>query len=220
MDHSCYQCGQSIEEGKPFCAHCGAPQIRVATPEVVEPLSDGEQESALATEAQAGFSSVPLHPLPAKWSNAMRPCALASAVAVVLMFLGLNPFVAAFVAGLLASTFFQRRSHAAIRPAAGARLGALSGVFLFGMSTVFETIAILMLHKGSEIRSEMMEKVQLAASRYPAPQVEPFLDFVKSPGGFAFMMGASLVFGLLAFAILAALGGAISCAISSRRSKP
>src|ERR1051326_7417864 len=29
MDHACHQCGQEIEEGTPFCRHCGAPQIRI-----------------------------------------------------------------------------------------------------------------------------------------------------------------------------------------------
>ena len=35
MDHSCYKCGHSVEDGKPFCGQCGAPQIRVPMPEAV-----------------------------------------------------------------------------------------------------------------------------------------------------------------------------------------
>ncbi len=33
MDHPCHKCGQSAEDGVPFCSHCGAPQIRVAMAE-------------------------------------------------------------------------------------------------------------------------------------------------------------------------------------------
>jgi hypothetical protein len=35
MDHPCYKCGHSVEDGKPFCSQCGAPQIRVLLPEAV-----------------------------------------------------------------------------------------------------------------------------------------------------------------------------------------
>ena len=137
------------------------------------------------------------------------------------MFLGLNPFVAALGTGFLAATFSQRRNPgSAIRPAFAARLGAFSGLLLFGMSTILETLVVVVLHKGPEIRSEMMDKVQQAAARYPGPQVEPFLEFVKSPGGFAFMMVASLVFGFVAFLILGGLGGAVSAAIGKKRDRP
>ena len=223
MDHPCYKCGQSIEDGKAFCAQCGAPQIRVAVAEVpAESLEAGDGSSpALVHEAASGFPDSPIKSLPARWSFAVRPCALAAAVAVGLMFLGLNPFVAALGAGFLAATFSQRRSPGSlIRPAMAARLGAFSGLLLFGMSTILETVVVAVLHKGPEIRSEMMDKVQQAAARYPGPQVEPFLDFVKSPGGFAFMMVASLFFGLVAFLVLGGVGGAISAAFVRRRNRP
>jgi zinc ribbon protein len=222
MDHHCHKCGYSIEDGKPFCSQCGAPQIRVATPGPPEPIAAGDGPlMALVHETEPDFPGVSISSLPAGWSYALRPCALAAAIAVLLMFLGLNPFVAAFGTGFLAVTFSQRRnSGAPLRPAAAARLGAFSGLLLFGMSTILETFVVVVLHKGPEIRSEMMDKVQQAAARYPGPQVEPFLEFVKSPGGFAFMMVASLVFGLVAFLILGGLGGAVSAAFGRRRDRP
>jgi hypothetical protein len=222
MDHPCHKCGHSIEDGKAFCTECGAPQIRVTIPEAASepiPASD-EPTSGLAHEAEPGISGVSLTSLSTRLPSAVRPCALAAGVAAVLMFLGLNPFVGALGAGFLAATFSQRRSPGtAIRPAAGAKLGAFGGLLLFGISTILETLAVVLLHKGAEIRSQMMEKIQQAAARYPGPQVEPFLEFVKSPGGFAFMMVASLIFGLMAFVILGGLGGAVSAAFSGRRGR-
>jgi hypothetical protein len=223
MDHPCHKCGHSIEDGKAFCSQCGAPQIRVATPEApVELLATaGNAFPSLGQEAKRDLTGVPIGVLPARWSHTVRPCALAAAVATVLMFLGLNPFVAALGAGFLAATFCQRRSPGtAIRPSLAARFGAFSGLLLFGMSTVLETLVVVILHKGPEIRTEMMEKVQQAAARYPGPQVEPFLEFVKSPGGFAFMMVASLVFGLVAFLILGGVGGAVCAALVGKRIRP
>jgi zinc-ribbon domain len=223
MDHSCHKCGHSVEDGKAFCSQCGAPQIRVAIPEVPAELiaAGGSALPAVVRETGSDFPSIPLSSVPARWSQALRPCALAAAVAVVLMFLGLNPFVAALGVGFLAVMFSQRHNPGpAIRPAAAARLGAFSGLLLFGASTILETLVVVVLHKGAEIRGEMMDKVQQAAARYPGPQVEPFLEFVKSPGGFAFMMIASLAFGLVAFLILGGIGGAISAALGGRRGRP
>jgi hypothetical protein len=222
MDHPCHKCGHSIEDGKPFCAQCGAPQIRVALPEAPVEASAINVDSAAVTEPAHGaapeFPAVAISPLASSWPNALRPCALAAAVGALLTFLGLNPFVGALAAGFLAANFSQRRNPGvADRPAAGAKLGAFGGLLLFGLSTILETLAVVVLHKGAEIRTQLMDKIQQAAERYPGPQVEPFLQFVKTPGGFAFMMAASVIFGLIAFCVLGAVGGAISGAFSGRR---
>ena len=220
MDHSCYKCGQSIEDGKPFCLQCGAPQIRVTIPEA-EPIFAGDGAVPARDVEVAVLPGIPVHSLPGTWSHDVKACALAAAIAVLLTFLGLNPFVAAVGGGLLAVVFSRNRaSGIVIRPATGARLGAITGLFLFGMSTVLETFAVAVLHKGAEVRSEMMDKIQQTAARYPGPQVAPFLEFVKSPSGFAFMMVASVIFGLLAFVVLGSLGGALGAAFLARRNRP
>jgi hypothetical protein len=223
MEHTCYKCGHSIEDGKPFCSQCGAPQIRVTIPESSGgPALAGDGAVAAAEhEAKSSLPAIAVSSLPDTWSRDLNPCALAAAIAIMLTFLGLNPFVAALGAGLLAVTFTRRRNPGIlIRSGAGARLGALSGLLFFGMSAIFETLAIVVLHKGVEIRSEMMDKIQQAAARYPGPQVQPFLDFVKSPGGFELMMVASVMFGLLAFVVLSSVGGALGAAFLGRRERP
>lgn len=223
MDHSCHKCGHSVEDGKAFCAQCGAPQIRVIIPDTPpEPaLLSGQVLPVLIHEAGPSLPVVPTNPLLVSWSHAVRPCALGAGVAALLMVLGLNPFIGALAAGFLAATFSQRRVSATeLRPAAGSRLGAFSGLLLFGISTIIEMLAVALLHKGPEIRTAMMEKVQQAAARYPGPDAQPFLDFVKSPNGFAFMLVASLIFGLVAFMILGGLGGALCAAFSGRRKRP
>jgi hypothetical protein len=220
MDHPCHKCGHSIEDGKAFCSQCGAPQIRVAVADVPipPPLANDRSAHSLALEAEPMPSGIPLPLLPASWSQQIRPCALAAGIAVVPMFFGVNPFVAALGAGFLAVILSRRGS--VIRPALGAKFGALSGVLLFSMSTVLELLAVAVLHKGSEIRSAMMEKIQQAAARYPGPEVQPFLDFVKTSDGFAIMLVASLVFGLVAFVVLGGCGGALGAAFLGKRDRP
>ncbi len=221
MDHQCYKCGQNIEDGKPFCPQCGAPQIRVAISEAaLDPAPAGDiAVPALARELSLEASGVPATPLE-RWNQA-QPAALAAGVALLLMLLRLNPFVAALGTGFLAVVFARRRSDGnGIRTGAGARLGALSGLLFFGMLTFLETLAVAVLHKGGEVRGQLIDKIQQAAARYPGPEVQPFLDFAKSPGGLAFMLGASLIFGFVAFIALGAIGGALGASFLGRRDPP
>jgi hypothetical protein len=222
MDHPCHKCGHSIEDGKAFCPDCGAPQIRVAISEApMEPAPAADSGVlALPHAMEPGPLGNPASLLPLSWPQSLRPCALAAAVAAVPMFFGLNPFLAALGTGFLAVAFFRRGLGTVTSAGSGARLGALSGLLLFGVSTVLQTLAVTLLHKGAEVRGEMMEKIQQAAARYPGPEVQPFLDFVRSPNGFVIMMAASVIFGFVAFVVLGGCGGALAATFLGRRGRP
>lgn len=223
MEQPCYKCGQLVEEGRTFCPHCMAPQIRVvvaqpvaATAPFSETASLSQSESALpATE------TVPVLALPMHWSQAIKPCALAALVASVLMLLGLNLLVAMFSVGFLAVVFY-RQGHpgSEIKPWAGARLGALSGLLWFATSAVLEALVVLVMHKGPEIRKTLLQAVDQAASRTSDPQVIAVFDRFKSPDGLQFLMVFFLIFGFFTAIVLGAAGGALSGTIMGRRNKP
>jgi hypothetical protein len=218
MDHSCHKCGHMNEEGRPFCLQCGAPLIRVAMPEAVAEAASLAQASDLSSSgAQLGSLTSSLH---GRLPLLAQPCLLAAGVSVILIFVGLNPFAAALGAGFLAIAFSRRgMSDGAMRSGTGMRLGAFSGLLLFGMAGILETVAVLATHKGAEIRSQLLEKVQQTAAHYPGPDIQPFLDFVKTPGGLTCMIIASLIFGMIAFVLLGSLGGAIGAALFGRRNR-
>jgi hypothetical protein len=222
MDHPCHKCGHGIADGKAFCPECGAPQIRVAISELSAELAPASDSGAPALPhvMESSPFRIPAHFLPLSWSHSLRPCALAAAVAAVPMFFGLNPFLAALGTGFLAVAFFRRGPGTVTSAGSGAKLGAFSGLLLFGVSTVLQTLAVALLHKGAEVRNVMMEKVQQAAARYPGPEIQPFLDFVRSPNGFAIMMVASVIFGFAAFVVLGGCGGALAATFLGRRDRP
>jgi hypothetical protein len=150
----------------------------------------------------------------------LQACGLAAAVSFGLTLLGLNFFVAALGTGFLAVTFSRRRSPGiSIRPRAGARLGALSGLWFFGLLAVLNTLAVAVLHKGAELRSEQMENLQRWAARYPSPVAQPVVDFAKTPDGFAIMMVASLVLGFIIVLLLSSCGGALAATLWRRRDR-
>ncbi len=155
-----------------------------------------------------------------QWSQALRPCALAALVASLLMSMGLNPFVAMFSVGFLAVVFYrQRRREIMIKATAGAGLGALGGLLWFAMSSVLEALIVILLHKGPELRNELIVRIQQAASQTSDPQVQAVFERLKTQGGLEVLMLTGLVFAFLASIVLGGLGGALGGAIFGRRDR-
>lgn len=227
MEYPCYKCGQSIEEGKPFCAQCGAPQIRVAIP---EPLV-----SAMATDVAPGAvpvfslnSGVVRPPMKASaistgidWPHSLRACTVSAIIAAFVMALGLAvPLLAALGAGSLAVVLYHRRSAGIITARSGAQIGALCGLLFFGISAIFETIAVAVFHTGGELRQKILDALQQAATRSADPQVQAAFERLRSPEGLAMMMVLGMI--VLFFISLAAGGvaGALTGALLGQRKQP
>jgi hypothetical protein len=220
MEKSCYKCGHVMEEGRPFCPHCAAPQIRVL---VAEPVPAAASVADIGAIRQMpgelpASQTVPVLAVPMHWSQALKPCTLAAGLASVLMLLGLNPLVSMFSVGFLAVLFYrQGRPRASIRPSTGARLGALSGLICFALASIVEALLVLVLHNGAEIRQALVTSVNQAAARTSDPQALAVFDRFKSPEGLEFLMVFGLLFGLLAAIVLAAMSGALAGAVLRSR---
>jgi hypothetical protein len=212
-----------MEEGRPFCPHCGAPQIRVL---IAEPAGATipTAEAAAIPQMSAGLpasQTVPVLAVPMQWSQALKPCTLAAGVASLLMLLGLNPFVGMVSVGFLAVVFYrQGRPQASIRPGTGARLGALSGLICFAMASIVEAMLVLVLHRGSEIRQALLTAINQAAARTSDAQALAMFEHFRSPEGLEFLMVFGLLFGLVAAIVLSALSGALGGAVLGPRRKP
>lgn len=207
-----------MEEGTPFCPHCSAPQIRVmvAEPPAAVVLPD-QTGTAVLADVQAPAATVNLS-LP--WSAAFRPCALAALVASLLMSLGLNPFVAMLSVGFLAVAFYRQRwPGTAIKPAAGVRLGALSGLLWFAISSILEATAVLFMHKGPEIQHELLKRIDQAASQTADPQALAIFDRLKTAAGLEFLMVFGIIFAFIAAIIFAVIGGALGGALLGRNNR-
>ncbi len=220
MEQACYKCGQTVEEGIPFCVHCSAPQIRVV---IAEPVPTS-QSLVTARESQdsslPASQTVPVLALPMHWSQGLKPCALAALVASLLMSMGLNPFVAMFSVGFLAVVFYrQGRREMMIKIGTGAGLGALGGLLWFAMSSILEALIVIFLHKAPELRNELVIRIQQAVSQTSDPQVLAVLERLKTPGGLEFLMLAGLIFAFLASIVLGGLGGTLASAIFGREKR-
>jgi hypothetical protein len=218
MEQACYKCGQAVEEGTPFCPQCSAPQIRVIVAEPT-PVAVAAGVSVVDGEAQTVSGIAAATPLATSWSHYARPCALAGLIAATTMVLELVvPLIAVIGAGFLAVALYRRWNLAATMDAkAGALLGALCGLFTTGIGAILGTLRIILLHKTEDVRRWMLEIIQQTATRYPDPQAQPTLDFLRSPGGLVFLMVFLLLAALLLFVVLGTLGGTLAGVAMGRR---
>jgi hypothetical protein len=217
MDQPCYKCGQVVEEGRVFCPHCRAPQIRVivAEPVAAVPVATGAQARLTSSE------TVPLIAVPMRWDQAAQPCAVAALIAALgMVFKLIVPVIAAIGCGFLAVALYRRRNPGiAIHARTGARLGAICGLFCFGMTAILGALRVLILHEGGKIRATLLDAIQQASARSPDPQSQPALDFLRSPDGLLLMFVFLLIAGLIMFVLLGMLGGALGGAGLSRRDR-
>ena len=222
MEQSCYKCGQLVEEGRPFCPHCAAPQIRVLVAETVRAAKFAEAEGVTKAESTLPASeTVPVLAVPVQWSQAFKPCALAAIVASLLMSLGLNVFVGMLSVGFLAVVFYRAgRPGVVVKASSGARLGTLSGLLCFGIMALMAALAAMVPDLRSKLQEQAIENAQKWVSSRPSdPAFQTLIDQLKTPEGFMKALILAGVMLLITSVVLGSLGGALSAALLGRRDR-
>lgn len=222
MEHPCYKCGHIVEDGRPFCVQCGAPQIRVILPEPVTPAAGSVQGSpAFSSGSAEAINPAVLSPV-IVWPVAIRVCAIAALIAALFMAFGLMvPLLAVLGAGFLAVSLYHRKNPAwLVNARSGAKLGAACGILFFAFATVIETVAVAVFHTGGEVRQKMLEALQQAATRSNDPQVQAAFEKLKTPEGIALMLVFGMIFLFLLSIAAGSLSGALTGAFFGRRKRP
>lgn len=222
MEHPCYKCGHIVEDGRPFCVQCGAPQIRVILPEPVTPAAGSVQGSpAFSSGSAEAINPAVLSPV-IVWPVAIRACAIAALIAALFMAFGLMvPLLAVLGAGFLAVSLYHRKNPAwLVNARSGAKLGAACGILFFAFATVIETVAVAVFHTGGEVRQKMLEALQQAATRSNDPQVQAAFEKLKTPEGIALMLVFGMIFLFLLSIAAGSLSGALTGAFFGRRKRP
>ena len=225
MEQPCYKCGLTVDEGRVFCPHCSAPQIRVvlAGPAAAMTANSPVQEGELTAS-----ETVPVIALPMRWDQAAQPCAIAAFIAALSMVLRLIvPVIAVIGAGFLAVALFRRRNpEIRVRARSGARMGAICGFFCFGITAILGALRVTILHEWAEvrapvgeIRAALVQNLQQQAGRYSAEQLQASLDFVRSPSGLVVILSFLFLLALIVFILIGMLGGALGGVGLGRRDR-
>jgi hypothetical protein len=218
MEEPCYKCGQMLEEGRVFCPHCRAPQIRVA---VADPVASMAADSPVQPGQLTASQTVPLIAIPMRWDQAAQPCAVAAFIAALGMVLRLIvPVIAVIGAGFLAVALYRRRNpEIAVRARTGARLGAVCGFFCAGMTAILGALRVAILHEGGKIRTFLLDALQQQSGRYPDAEFQASLDFFRSPTGLVVVLVFFFILALIILILLGMLGGALGGASLGRRDR-
>ena len=239
VEHPCGQCGAVVEDGRPFCPNCHAPQIKVPvhppTAPVTEPLPPGTPED-LQPPAEPIVSARDLPVLPRRpsqhlkkneiiWRPALSSALAAGLLAAVGTSIPIVPLamLCMFAWGGLAVTLYRRRSgYRTVTPWMGAKLGALAGGLGFGLLSILSAFRLFAASERVELRDAFREKMQDSISSATDPDVrqamEQFRNYISTDHGLILVMLFFLVVAALFFLLFSALGGALGAALFGRES--
>jgi hypothetical protein len=216
VERLCYRCNAAVAAGVPFCPQCNAPQIRVVSETERAHESSGEQ---VTVPSEATFE--PTSPYSIKWSAAVARTAVAAVASVALLQLisfsthsaGLA-FLALPIGGGFAVYLYSRRMPGPVTYGMGARLGAVTGFFIFLICFAVSAFGVA---TDRQAIFEMMQKAMKdAAAANPNPQAEALIQQISTPSGMMTILLLAAVMFLFASLILCSIGGAAGAATVNR----
>lgn len=215
MDHPCYKCAESVEEGVLFCPHCNAPQIRVSGADLA-PAPGTLRPGNLSFTYPGSLS-----PGKIEWSQALPAALIGGIVSAALMVIPLGALgLGMLIGGSLSVLLYHRRlRNAPLSAGLGARLGAVCGVIGFGMFAILAALEMLVRHDSGEFLAAIYDAMQQSASRSPGPQADQLMAWIKTPVGLAFIVAFGMLVVLLFFVVISSAGGAIGAVLLRRKEK-
>jgi ribosomal protein L40E len=224
MEPTCYRCSATLEPDAYYCPNCGAPQVRFVAQEESASLNDAHPTPApIVSGAEPGAEI--------QWKLAIPLAAsIAIAAGVLSTLLAAGSVLWAILAAVLVIGMYRRRRPSlSIGRSAGARIGALVGLFAAFISLAGNAVFLLVqrygMHQGNLIDTQLTGIVKQASARAAAmdPQapIASFTNFWLSAEGRIGLI--LLTMGFLAGLILlfAIAGGVLGAQIyRSPRRKP
>jgi len=221
MEHPCHQCGAAVEDGTTFCKHCGAPQIRIMGEEQTPPPLPPGTPAEIQPPAQPVSVGGAMPAAPGiDWSQGLPAAAMAGFFLAIAWVVPVAGFLLWLVSGgVLGIAMYRRRSpQAALAPGLGARIGALTGVFGFGVFAVLFGLELLLTRGSGHFRQMLQQVIEQAASRNADPRAQQAIQQMMTPAGLALLVTVVLVLFLAAFVALCSLGGALGVWLLGRKS--
>jgi hypothetical protein len=197
-------CGAQLPPDARFCHKCGKPQREEDVP---------IEEQPVVVVAPPPPPEPPPPPPAINFRNAVavRVALLAGALAFMISaVVGALGLIALAAGGFFAVYLYRRRTGAILSVANGARLGWLSGIFIFAIAILVFTIQFVTAPP-SQMMNELRDQM---TKNYSATEVQinQVVGFLASPSG----IGTIVVFSFFMITLLPALGGAVGAKILNR----
>jgi len=201
-----------VEDGRPFCPHCRAPQIhvQVAVAEDAGNFGTGAEPTLIP---QASFERAPtLEHVLFDQSAGTRAAIKAGVVGI---FLGIIPFVGIILTGGLAVYFYRREKGLVPATGIGSRLGGAAGVVAFAINSLFLVVRIFIFHAQQQYIDGLLKVAQALGYNSSDPDIQAMMHNLVTPSGLAL----TFVFGMIFAVLLAAAGGALASVALRRRTR-
>jgi RNA polymerase subunit RPABC4/transcription elongation factor Spt4 len=220
VQHPCSRCGAAVDDSSPFCPTCEAPQItfesREPASEVVRLHPETVPPSPVATPLPERIA------YPSRASDRarfLRAAIYAAVIAALISTIRGGVLIAVPLAGILAVRFFRKATFDLIvPPRLGFRLGALSGLLLFGMLVLVSTVNIAAQGGNGELRERTLEMIRQYQAANPDPQAQQIFQYFQTAQGFVVLTLFGMLVTCIVMVVISGLAGLASAAFSQRRS--
>jgi hypothetical protein len=211
VDHPCQQCGVAVEDGRPFCPHCRAPQVRVivaAPPAPVtlssesEPAADPLDRVSYHSPAATGLFRIALQ------------AGLLGIIANIIPF-GIGNVLTGILAGLL----YHRAAGQTLPTSTAARLGAAAGAIASAIYWLLATVTMIFSHSENQIRDMVIAAVSRRADA-SSPEFQSLVQMLRTPEGFATVLVAGVIFVVILSVFFAVIGCVIGAVLFRERNRP
>jgi hypothetical protein len=210
-----------VEEQSPFCAACGAPQIRVAARQ----SQDGEQSVVPPPPLPPESGQIPVVQLRAgaadsiDWKAFLRIAApLAGVVGIVAILFPLV-WLALFPGSVfLAIHLYRRGRPGSLKTSQGVKMGVLIGFFTFLILALY--VVGQVVQDPAVYRQSMQSALKDAAGRNPTPEATQMAENLSGTAGLVLLSVLATVFALGFMAAIGAVSGAVAASLSRRKPSP
>ncbi len=231
-----------MEDGRPFCPQCHAPQIRVPLRPPEAAVTESAVTEGVAPETAADAQAPP-EPIPDERVATVersrpepenrllrRPAFTSALVAGMLAAVGTSipiiplAMLCMFASGGLAVTLYRRRvGHIRVTPWMGARLGLMAGGLGFGLLALLSTFRLFAASERTQLRAAFRDKMQETLTSAADPDVrramEQFRGYIATDHGLVLVVLICLGVAAVVFLLFSALGGALGAAVFGGESR-
>jgi hypothetical protein len=212
VEHPCQKCGTTVEDGRPFCPQCRAPQIHVQVA-----ISDAEVAPGLNRAPDEFSPEIAVETRQASSGSALdRGKAVRAALkaGVLGVFIGMIPLLGMVLTGALAVFFYRRENRVSPATALGSRLGGAAGVVAFAINALMITIRIFVFHAQQEYIDAILKIAQRFGANVADPDIQASIHNLFTPSGLAITFFFVMIFTV----VLASVGGALASLLNRPRS--
>ena len=206
-------CGAQLPPDSLFCHKCGKPQR-----DIPEPGVDPDAEPEPVPEVVVVLEAEVPQTLPLNFHNpvAVRVAGTVALVATLLSWIPALNLILWLAAGFFAVILYRRRTGVLLNVQAGVRLGWITGVIMFVITTVIFTMTVVPMAANGGIADLFRQQFKNASD----PNVQEALRMLESNQGVIAILLIMLVMLFVFITFLSMAGGALGAKFAGRPAEP